>query len=105
MYWKLQRPRITSAKAFLQLFRPHRPSSPELSHKLEHVYGSIEEGNKTGGVGAEIASTITEEAFDYLDAPVVRIAAPDSPIPYSPEIDRLVLIDENTIADAARKIC
>ncbi|MDP6483995.1 MAG: alpha-ketoacid dehydrogenase subunit beta, partial [Nitrospinota bacterium] len=43
----------------------------------------VEEGCKTGGVGAEISAVINEEAFDYLDAPIARVAAHDAPIPFS----------------------
>ena len=41
-----------------------------------------------GGIGAEIAAQIQEVAFDYLDAPVTRVAAPFSPVPYSPVLEQ-----------------
>src|SRR6478735_6307927 len=44
----------------------------------------LHEDTRTGGFGAEIAATIGEEAFEALDAPVKRIAAPDAPVPFSP---------------------
>ncbi len=48
----------------------------------------VHEAVRFGGLGAEIAAQIQEEAFDYLDAPVARIAAPFSPIPFSPGLER-----------------
>ena len=44
----------------------------------------VEEGCKTAGVGAEIAAQIVEYAFDHLDAPIVRVAARDIPVPCAP---------------------
>jgi 2-oxoisovalerate dehydrogenase E1 component beta subunit len=48
----------------------------------------LHEDTRTGGFGAEIAATIGEEAFEELDAPVRRIAAPDSPVPFSPPLEK-----------------
>jgi 2-oxoisovalerate dehydrogenase E1 component beta subunit len=48
----------------------------------------LHEDTRTGGFGAEIAATIAEEAFENLDGPVKRIAAPDAPVPFSPPLER-----------------
>ena len=57
----------------------------------------IEEGTRTGGVGAEIAARVAEGAYEYLDAPVRRIATPDVPIPFSPVLEELALPTAETI--------
>jgi len=62
----------------------------------------VEEGAITGGVGAEIAAIAAGEAIDYLDAPVLRVAAPDVPVPFSPVLEDLVAPSEDRIAAAIR---
>jgi 2-oxoisovalerate dehydrogenase E1 component beta subunit len=51
----------------------------------------LHEDTRTGGFGAEVAATIAEEAFEHLDAPVKRIAAPDTPVPFSPPLEQAVI--------------
>jgi len=48
----------------------------------------LHEDTRTAGFGAEIVATIAEEAFELLDAPVKRIAAPDTPVPFAPPLER-----------------
>jgi 2-oxoisovalerate dehydrogenase E1 component beta subunit len=63
----------------------------------------VYEDNFTGGFGAEVAATIAQEAFDYLDGPVTRIASPDVPIvPYSSVLEEYVLPNPNKIAEGIR---
>jgi pyruvate/2-oxoglutarate/acetoin dehydrogenase E1 component len=62
------------------------------------------EDSKTAGVGAEIAALISEEAVEYLDAPLRRVAALDAPIPYSPALERFVIPDENKIIAAVKEV-
>ena len=65
----------------------------------------VHEAVKTGGYGGEIASVITEsEAFDYLDAPVLRLAGLDVPIPYNPELEKAVVPSEDEIRQAIYKV-
>ncbi len=64
----------------------------------------VEEGCKTGGVGAEITAVINEEAFDYLDAPIGRVAAHDAPIPFSPPLEDYILPNEEKIVAAVKKV-
>ncbi len=59
----------------------------------------VHEAVTFGGIGAEIAAQIQEEAFDYLDAPVLRLGAPFSPVPFSPVLERAYIPDSNRISD------
>jgi acetoin:2,6-dichlorophenolindophenol oxidoreductase subunit beta len=62
----------------------------------------VHEAVRFGGVGAEIAAQIQEAAFDYLDAPVGRIGAPFSPVPFSPTLEKAYLPDADRIAADVR---
>ena len=62
----------------------------------------LHEDTLTGGFGGEIAARITERAFDCLDAPVVRIAAPDIPVPYSPPLEDAFLPNAEKVLQKAR---
>lgn len=62
------------------------------------------QAHRRGGYGAEVASTITELAFDYLDAPVSRIGSLDVPIPFSPPLESYALPSSGRIAAAARAL-
>lgn len=64
----------------------------------------VHEAVTFGGIGAEISSQIQEEAFDYLDAPVLRLGAPFSPVPFSPVLERAYIPDSNRIADGVRRL-
>jgi pyruvate dehydrogenase E1 component beta subunit len=62
------------------------------------------EDARTGGVAAELASMITEEAFDYLDAPVRRVSALDVPIPYAPALESTVVPQERHVREAVLEL-
>lgn len=64
----------------------------------------VSEDCKTAGVTAEIAAIVAEEAIDYLDAPIKRVAEPDTPIPFSPPLEKHVLPNEKMIIKAVREI-
>jgi len=63
----------------------------------------VTEDCKTGGVSAEIAAIVAEEALDYLDAPIKRVAEPDTPIPFSPPLEQFVIPDEKSIIKAVKE--
>ena len=62
----------------------------------------VHEAVRFGGLGAEVAAQIQEEAFDYLDAPVARVAAPFSPVPFSPALEGHYVPNAARIADGVR---
>jgi len=63
----------------------------------------VSEDCKTAGVSAEIAAIVAEEALDYLDAQVRRVAEPDTPIPFSPSLEQFVIPDEKSIIKAVKE--
>ncbi|MCZ2074862.1 MAG: alpha-ketoacid dehydrogenase subunit beta [Bryobacterales bacterium] len=64
----------------------------------------LHEDTLTGGIGGEIAARIGEKAFEYLDAPVMRIAAPDTPVPYSPPLEEAFLPNPQKVLEKARQL-
>lgn len=64
----------------------------------------VHEAVRTCGIGAEIAATISQEAFDYLDAPVQRIGAPFTPVPFAPVLEQLYLPNADDIVKAVREV-
>jgi len=80
---------------------------------IETIVGSLkktgrlviaEDDSKKGGVGAEIAASIAERAIDYLDAPIVRVAAPDIPIPFSPSLEQEYMPNKEKIVEAVKSL-
>jgi pyruvate dehydrogenase E1 component beta subunit len=66
---------------------------------------TVEEGWKQSGVGAEIAAQIMEHAFDYLDAPVLRVTAKDVPMPYAANLEKLALPSVAEVIEAVKAVC
>lgn len=66
---------------------------------------TVEEGFPFASVGSEIASILMEEAFDYLDAPVKKLASIDAPLPYAASLEKLALPKSDNIIAAAKEVC
>jgi pyruvate dehydrogenase E1 component beta subunit len=64
----------------------------------------VHEAVEFGGIGAEISSQIQESAFDYLDAPVTRLAAPFAPVPFAPILENAYVPDAPRIEAAVRRL-
>jgi pyruvate dehydrogenase E1 component beta subunit len=66
---------------------------------------TVEEGWQQNGVGAEIAARLMEHAFDYLDAPVLRVSGKDVPMPYAANLEKLALPSAAEVIQAAKAVC
>ncbi len=64
----------------------------------------LHEDTRTGGIGGELAAIISEEAFEYLDGPIMRITAPDTPVPFSPPLEEFFLPKASDIVRIARQL-
>ena len=64
----------------------------------------LHEATLTGGIGGELAAIIAEEAFEYLDAPVMRVASLDAPVPYSPPLEAAFLPNVDKVVAAAKRL-
>jgi len=88
--------------------RTLRPMDTETiigSVRKTHRAVVLEAGAGFAGMGSEIASEITEEAFDDLDAPVERVTGENAPMPYAKNLERLKTPSKEKIAAAIRKVC
>jgi 2-oxoisovalerate dehydrogenase E1 component beta subunit len=64
----------------------------------------LHEATRTGGIGAEVAAVLAERCFEALDAPLVRVTAPDTPIPFSPPLEEFFLPNADKVCRAARAL-
>jgi pyruvate dehydrogenase E1 component beta subunit len=64
----------------------------------------VHEAVEQGGIGAEIVAQLQQEAFYYLDSPIIRVAAPYAPVPASPQLEMSFLPGREQIIRAARKV-
>ncbi len=64
----------------------------------------LHEATRTGGIGAELAAIISEEGFEYLDGPVVRVTSIDTPVPYSPPLEQAFMPNVDKVVAAAKQL-
>lgn len=64
----------------------------------------VEEGYRTFGIGAEIAARLQEEGFDYMDAPIKRVAQYEAPLPYSRQLEQSALINVDRVVKAVKEV-
>ena len=74
------------------------------SVKKTHRLVILEEEPITGGAAAEVAAVVAEQAFNYLEAPIKRVCAPDTPIPFSPVLERSWMPNETKLVQAIKSI-
>ena len=89
----------------LRSIRPLDTATVVESVKRTNRIVSVEEGWPFAGIGAEIGMRMMEDAFDYLDAPVVRVTGEDVPMPYAANLEKLALPQAEKIAAAAKRVC
>lgn len=89
----------------LRTLRPLDTETIVESLKKTNRLVTIEEGWPYAGIGSEIIAQIMEHAFDYLDAPVVRVTGEDVPMPYAANLEKLALPSTEKVVNAIKKIC
>jgi pyruvate dehydrogenase E1 component beta subunit len=95
---------ISAEVVDLRTLRPLDTATIIQSVKKTHRCVSVEQGWPQSGIGAEIAALLMTEAFDDLDAPVMRIAAKDVPLPYAANLEKLALPQVADIIAAAKAV-
>ncbi len=89
----------------LRTLRPLDSETIIESVKKTNRLVTVEEGWGFAGIGATIAAIVIENAFDYLDAEIIRVCAKDVPLPYAANLEKLALPQVSDIIDACRKVC
>jgi pyruvate dehydrogenase E1 component beta subunit len=89
----------------LRTLRPMDTDAIVASVKKTGRAVTVEEGWQQSGVGAEVAARIMEHAFDYLDAPVLRVSGKDVPMPYAANLEKLALPSTAEVVAAAKAVC
>jgi pyruvate dehydrogenase E1 component beta subunit len=89
----------------LRTIRPLDTATILESVKRTNRLVSVEEGWPFAGIGSELSAVMMEQAFDWLDAPVMRVAGADVPLPYAANLERLALPHPEQIVAAARQAC
>jgi pyruvate dehydrogenase E1 component beta subunit len=89
----------------LRTIRPMDAETVVTSVKKTGRAVTVEEGWQQSGVGAEVAARIMEHAFDYLDAPVLRVSGKDVPMPYAANLEKLALPSTAEVVQAAKAVC
>src|SRR5712671_6900839 len=89
----------------LRTLRPMDTDTIVASVKKTGRVVTVEEGWPQAGIGAEIAARVIEHAFDYLDAPVLRVSGKDVPMPYAANLEKLALPTVADVVEAAKAVC
>jgi pyruvate dehydrogenase E1 component beta subunit len=89
----------------LRSLRPFDTETIVNSVKKTNRLVSVEEGWAFAGIGSELSALMMEHAFDWLDAPVKRVAGLDVPLPYAANLEKMALPQADNIVEAARAVC
>jgi pyruvate dehydrogenase E1 component beta subunit len=101
---ELEKAGISAEIIDLRTLRPFDIDTVVTSVKKTNRIVSVEEGWPFAGIGAEIAAIVMEECFDWLDAPLKRVAGKDVPLPYAANLERLALPQVEDIVAAASEV-
>jgi pyruvate dehydrogenase E1 component beta subunit len=100
----LEKEGISAEIIDLRTLRPFDTATVAASVKKTNRIVSVEEGWAFAGIGAEIAAMVMEQCFDWLDAPLKRVAGKDVPLPYAANLERLALPQVEDIVTAVREV-
>jgi pyruvate dehydrogenase E1 component beta subunit len=95
---------ISAEVVDLRSLRPFDSATVAASVKKTNRLVAVEEGWPFAGIGSELAAVMMEECFDWLDAPVKRVAGKDVPLPYAANLERLAVPQIEDIVAAAREV-
>jgi pyruvate dehydrogenase E1 component beta subunit len=102
---ELAKDKISAEVIDLRTLKPMDTATIIESVKKTGRLVTVEEGWRQSGVGAEIAASVTEHAFDWLDAPVTRVTGKDVPMPYAANLEKLALPSVADVVAAAKAVC
>jgi pyruvate dehydrogenase E1 component beta subunit len=102
---ELAKEQISAEVIDLRTLRPMDIATMVESVKKTGRIVTVEEGWRQSGVGAEISASLTELAFDWLDAPVTRVSGKDVPMPYAANLEKLALPSVAEVVEAAKAVC
>jgi len=102
---ELAKDKISAEVIDLRTLKPMDTATIVASVKKTGRVVTVEEGWRQSGVGAEIAASVTEQAFDWLDAPIARVTGKDVPMPYAANLEKLALPSVAEVVAAAKAVC
>jgi len=102
---ELAKENISAEVIDLRTLRPMDTATIVESVKKTGRVVTVEEGWRQSGIGAEIAASVSEQAFDWLDAPITRVAGKDVPMPYAANLEKLALPSVAEVVEAAKAVC
>ena len=89
----------------LRMLRPLDMETVIASVKKTNRAVCVEEGWSSSSISSEISARLMEDAFDYLDAPVLRVTNVDVPMPYAANLEKLAVVTDDQVVEAVRKVC
>ena len=102
---KLATEGISAEVIDLRTLRPMDTDTVLASVRKTNRCVTIEEGFPVGAIGNHLSAVIMEQAFDYLDAPVINCTGKDVPMPYAANLEKLALVTTDEVVEAAKQVC